>query len=230
MRKAALFYFVIVCVSICAADPTVVCIHGFMRGKYCMKALEYKLERKGVDAINWLYPSKKKLIAEHAEDLVVQLNKIAEEKPSEEINFVTHSLGGIILRAALNHPECPIEARCGRAVLIAPPNQGALLARKLRKFGPIKKWLGHKAGKELMEAEEGGFDRFGQFPPDVKVLVIAGTLGGNPLLHGPNDGKVLTSETRLSTPHEYWEIKAGHSWITYHPAVIDKCLNFMELH
>ncbi|MDN3504725.1 MAG: hypothetical protein P0S95_04025 [Rhabdochlamydiaceae bacterium] len=213
------------CTPLCAKKH-IFCIHGFMRGKGCMKAIEMSLRYDRHDVINWDYQSKQKTIEEHANDLVLDLIDYANQYPRDEIDFVTHSLGAIIVRSAINHPDCPDLAKRGRAVLIAPPNQGSILARKLGKISIVRRWFGDHAGRELIETEEGGFDRYGPFPMSMDLVIIAGTLGYNPMLKGPNDGKVLTKETRLNRPHEYMEVKGDHSWIAYHPSVVKKVREF----
>ena len=128
----------------------------------------------------WDYPSSSQTIEEHSQLLVAELQKCAQHHKGEPIHFVTHSLGGIILRAALNHPDCPEEAKIGRAVLLAPPNQGSSFARFLNRFKLMKKILGQKSGKQLLTANT--FDYLGQFPEKLDVLIISGTFGYNPII------------------------------------------------
>ncbi len=205
-----------------AADQTVVCVHGFMRGRGNFTKLARVFEKKGHHVFNWSYPSRKKYIEEHGEALVQELKRLAQETPGKPISFVTHSMGGLVLRSALNHPECPEEAKNGRAVLIAPPNQGSILARRLWNLKLLRWIMGDKSGKQLREVPSG------HFPDEMPVLVIAGRAGFNFLIPGKNDGKVSVEETRLSTPHEHVTVWAGHSWICSSPSVIHRALSFVE--
>ena len=102
-------------------SQTVVLVHGFLRSKLNMSAVSHSLKKEGWQVVNWSYPSRKRRIEEHSDKLVLQLNKIAKQNPNQPISFVTHSMGGLIVRCALNHPDCPKEAKLGKAVLIAPP-------------------------------------------------------------------------------------------------------------
>lgn len=206
---------------------TVVFVHGFMRTSKNMSALAFSFKRDGWRVENWSYPSRKKYIEEHAKDLVNRLNQISRQEPGKPISFVTHSMGGLIVRCVLNHTDCPNEAKIGRAVLIAPPNKGSIFARKLHKFKPMRRVLGEKAGKELMTGHPKNFDRYGKFPEDMPVLVISGTAGINPMISGINDGKVSVTETRLQTDHFHESCLAGHSWICHTPSVIRKTKNFL---
>ncbi len=210
------------------SDETVVCVHGFMRTSKSMSRIAASLEKEGWAVERWSYPSRHKYIEEHAQDLVERLNQIVMERPGKPISFVTHSMGGLIVRCALNDPDCPSEAKQGRAVLIAPPNRGSVLARKLNKYALPKTILGKKAGSQLMTTLPDGFDALGDFPSDMPVLVIAGTAGINPLIAGPSDGKVGLRETCLNTPHFRVKSFSGHSWICQTPTVIKKTGAFLR--
>ena len=111
----------------------VVTLHGFLRSAWMMNKVAKTLREDGYEVHNWDYKSRRKRIDEHAVDLVSHLNEIAKGEPNVPIDFVTHSLGGIIVRAALNHPDCPNEAKVGKAVLMGPPNQGAQFGKSVGK-------------------------------------------------------------------------------------------------
>ena len=68
------------------------------------------------------------------------LEKIAARPGVEKVHFVTHSLGGIVFRAwaALHAEKLPV----GRAVLLAPPNNGSEIADKLGDWIVAKKIMG----------------------------------------------------------------------------------------
>ncbi len=197
-----------------------------MRSPASMQPMATAFLREGYEAHSWGYPSKERTIEEHAEYLAHDLRAAAERNPGEPIHFVTHSLGGIIVRAALNHPDCPEEAKIGKAVLLVPPNQGSQFGKTLNHVKPIKKLFGENAGSELLTQET--FDYLGQFPNSKKVLIISGTFGWNPFIGELNDGKVGVSESCLGTPHEHITVFAGHSWIMYSDSVIDLTVDFVR--
>lgn len=192
---------------------TVVCLHGFFQSSRRMMPIGYNLKNVGLDVILWDYPSWHKTIEEHAEDLVHLLNKIALEKPGEPIHFVTHSLGGIITRAAVSHPDCPPEAKIGKAVLIAPPNKGSCLGRKMQDIAPLQWIMGPQAGNQILTYSKEEMENVGNFPLEMDVFVIAGVQGSNLYFSVPNDGKLTVTETYLSTPHTHITTNASHTWI-----------------
>ena len=94
---------------------TLVLVHGFLRSSKSMRPMERTLRKEGYSVLNWNYPSRQKTIEGHAEDLVEKLAHIAEKHPGEPISFVTHSMGGLVVRQTLNLPGCPKEAQMGKA-------------------------------------------------------------------------------------------------------------------
>lgn len=208
--------------------PTVVVIHGFMSSHRSMKRIGYFLRCAGAEVYLWDYPSRKRTIREHGCHLVDLLNQIAKEKPGCPIYFVTHSVGGLILRAAFNNPNCPSEAMIGRAVLIAPPNQGAVLAHRLGKYGPVRAFMGKKSGRELICYHACDVQNLGSFPPCLDVLVLAGCKSSwDFLFSAPNDGFVTIEETRLETPHRHLVFKLTHSQLIQHSHILARVSRFI---
>src|SRR5690606_10439249 len=82
--------------------------------------LEQAISKEGYEVVNLDYPSTtypiEKLSAPTIEKALKQCNEY------EKVHFVTHSLGGIILRHYLSVNE--IEGM-GRAVMLGPPNKGS---------------------------------------------------------------------------------------------------------
>ncbi len=222
------FCFFITQGFVSGSEKILVCVHGFMRSKSNMNFFEKAFEDIGWKVYLWFYPSRLKTIEEHGQSLTDLLNFIARRHPGSPICFATHSMGGLVVRSAVNHEGCPIEAKIGRAVLIAPPNRGSAYGRFLNTFETFREIAGPYAGRQLMTTPEDGFDSLGQFPSSMQVLVIAGTCGFNLTIPGKNDGKVGVSETRLSTPHEFKKIFAGHSWICHTPKTVEIAKEFLE--
>lgn len=212
----------------CLAGPTdyLVCIHGFFGDEKSMKKVVSKFKETGREVNNWAYPSRDKWIEEHGVDLVNMLNQMHRDQPIKGFDFVTHSLGGLVLRAALNHPECPEMAKQGKAVLLAPPNGGSCWARFLKTIPFSKKIAKRWAGKELLDEEF--FDYLRDFPPTLRVLVIAGNRGVNPFFMGEHDGVVAVRETYLNTPHEHVVIKAGHHDILSNKKALRMMTDFLD--
>lgn len=228
LKRLFLMLLISICVSSFASDKVLICIHGFMRNKSNMSLFNTNFKKKGWTVYRWYYPSQMKTIQEHGADLISLLNYVSKKHPGSPHCFVTHSMGGLVLRSALNTEGCPEESKMGKAVLIAPPNQGSAYGRFLAQFKMVEKIAGPYAGRELITTQHGGFEYLGEFPGSVDVLVIAGTCGYNPVIKGRNDGKVGVVETRLNTPHSFETVFAGHSWICHTPRTVDIAAEFLE--
>ena len=48
------------------------------------------------------------------------------------------------------------------------------------------------------------------------------------MISGKNDGKVGVDETRLSTPHEFRKVFAGHSWICHTLKTVEIAKEFLR--
>ncbi|PCI94080.1 hypothetical protein COB11_04395 [Candidatus Aerophobetes bacterium] len=152
MRKIAI-YFIAACLvtSLQAEEKVLVCLHGFMRAKSNMSLFRYLFNKEGWNVHVWRYPSKTKTIEEHAQEFLVFLDDLKEEYPESSFCYATHSMGALVLRAALSSDGCPEEAKTGKAVLIAPPNRGSSYGRFLSKFRKINELAGPNAGKQLLQ-------------------------------------------------------------------------------
>jgi hypothetical protein len=216
-----LFLLSIQNLALSAQDRNVVCIHGFMTTSRSMKPIEESLSCIGFKVWNWDYPSERRTIEQHAWVLVQYLEQIACCYPGQPINFVTHSTGALILRAALNIPGCPAEAKIGRAALLAPPNQGSRLAYRFRNVQPIRFLMGTKSGRQLMYYDGEDIERcFGSFPLTMQVLVIAGTKGIKVFFEEENDGFIAIDETGLDTPYYWTSFPVKHGDLISCPPVL----------
>lgn len=192
-------------------SASVVGIHGFVASKMAMRKMGKCLERVGFDFIPWRYEARQETVECHAQRLKEMLKELACAHPGEPINFVCHSIGGLVLRAAVSLSDCPHEAKIGRAVLLATPNRGSMLARKVKEILPIRLALGTKSGKELMCYSPEQMEALGTFPCTMQVLVLAGNCGTHLGFDGmPNDGFVSLDETRLCTPHAFLVLPLTH--------------------
>jgi hypothetical protein len=135
----------------------------------------------------------------------------AAARTGEPYAAVGHSLGGLILRAALG--DWPVELAAPRCVvMLGTPNQVPRLARRLRGWR-LYQWVNGEAGQLLAQPEF-----FARLPvPMVPLTVIAGTKGwprAVSLFGGePNDGVVAVAETRLSATAAVVELPASHTFM-----------------
>jgi triacylglycerol lipase len=121
----------------------VILLHGIMRSPRSMNSIEHSLKNRGYQVINFGYPSTEESIETIAALLDEKIASIPDNGKS--VNFVTHSMGSIVVRYYLAHYE--IE-NLGRVVMIAPPNRGSIIVSYLKNWPPYR-WFFGEAGQEL---------------------------------------------------------------------------------
>jgi pimeloyl-ACP methyl ester carboxylesterase len=163
------------------------------------------------------------------------LNQIVESLEGiEEINFVGHSLGNLVVRHYLGdhtQPELNIkpDARINRIVMLGPPNQGAEFAEALDGLSLFHTVAG-TPGKQLASGWE-------QLAPHLAVPacpfgILAGgrsaESGFNPWLSGDNDLVVGVEDTRLPGAADFAVLPVLHSFMMNDPAVLEYTLRFLK--
>lgn len=204
----------------------VVLLHGLGRSALSMKRVEWFLEKQGYSVINRSYPSKRFRIEALASGWLPRV--LAEEQVAraDHVHFVTHSLGGIILRQYL---ETNAPANLGRVVMLAPPNHGTELVDRLGWLRAFQIYTG-VAAQQLGTSP-------GSFPnrlaaPAFELGIIAGDRSHNPLfskwLPGPDDGKVSVQSTKLEGMKEHLVVHHTHTWMMWRKEVLNAILRFVQ--
>ena len=212
----------------------VVLLHGLGRTDRSMRPLERRLSDAGFRVENLGYAS----LDEDPATLVAQLRAriVACCADAPRVHFVTHSLGGILVRAALAEtaPEDPGRhaldgVTVGRVVMLAPPNQGSELVDALRKLDLFEWMLGPTAARLGTDAES----LPKQLPPPTyEVGVIAGNVGISPLgavlLEGASDGTVSVESTRLPGMTDFLVVPHSHTFIMQSETVAEQVVEFLR--
>ncbi|MEG0037107.1 MAG: hypothetical protein RSB82_02820 [Victivallaceae bacterium] len=216
--------------SLESQKESVVCIHAFLRSYTSLKPIGRVMDKENYEVFLWNYETRKFTLEGHADNLVKLLKKIAQLKPGVPINFVTHSIGGVILRVALSRDDCPEEAKKGRAVLMAPPNAGSELARRYKCVGIVQFVFGGKLGRQLLTYEPEQMLSIAQIPDSVDVLVISGRKKSRFIpfkMKDENDGKVRIKETLLNTKYTHAVINVNHTYIITDKDSLSMMKNFI---
>jgi pimeloyl-ACP methyl ester carboxylesterase len=234
MKRLALLLPLLLTLAAAAADaatdrpasrPTVVLLHGLARSRGSMEKMAAALDQAGFRTCNLSYPSTSYPVQELAE-LLLPAIAACRDGGTDEINFVTHSMGGIIVRfLAATHPELPI----ARVVMLSPPNRGSETVDKLGNFG-LFKWFNGPAGQELGSGPESLPNRLG--PAPFEAGIITGDRSINPLLSmlipGEDDGKVAVSRAKLEGMRDFLVIHATHPLIMRNRRAIAQTINFLR--
>lgn len=202
----------------------VVLVHGIFRSRHSLDKIKTSLQEHEFEPISIDYPSTRRSLKEHADQLNTVLNRLPE---SDTVSFVTHSMGGLVVRKALGtNPEWKNCLETGRIVMIAPPNRGSEVANKLQSFWPYQ-FLSGPAGENLTDTAVRSLPI-----PKEEFGVIAGEISGpgffDFLLEGPTDGTVEQSSTKLKTMKDFVTVKGMHSFVMNNPETIDHVICFLE--
>lgn len=189
----------------------VVLLHGLNRSWRAMQPMAEALRAAGFTTANVDYPSQAgsvEVLAPLAVDTGLQECRRAG---ANRIHFVTHSIGGILVRYA--HQQNPIPD-LGRVVMLAPPNQGSEVIDITRNW-PTTGIFAGKAGMQLGTDASSIPAQLG--PVDFELGIIAGTRTINPvmsaMLPNPDDGKVSVENTKVDGMDDFLVVGNSHHYI-----------------
>ena len=204
----------------------VILLHGLCRTSSSMAPMEKALSAAGYHVLNVDYPSRTAAIEKLSDDAIVRAVADCQKAGAVKIHFVTHSLGGILVRSYLTRHTIP---NLGRVVMLGPPNQGSEVVDKLGSFWVFKKING-PAGNELGTDKNSMPNKLG--PANFCAGVIAGNRSINwinsLLIPGRDDGKVSVERTRLAGMTDHIVVRATHPFLMRNRTVIRQTIHFLR--
>jgi len=208
------------------ATDCVVLIHGLNRSWRAMQPMAEALREAGFSTVNVDYPSQSGSIEVLAPMAVGTGVDACRAAGAQRIDFVTHSIGGILLRYAQKSAPIP---ELGRVVMLAPPNHGSEVIDVTRNW-PTTEIFAGEAGMQLGTDEKSIPVQLG--PVDFELGVIAGTGSINFLMSAmlpqPNDGKVSVASTRIDGMDDFLIVQNSHHFITESDVVIRNTTAFLQ--
>ncbi len=200
-------------------------LHGLARTNLSMRRLATQLSAHSYQVHNLNYPSTAHTIEVLADQTLHKVVGPLAEENGPLIHFVSHSIGGIIIRYYLKHHKVP---NLGRVVMLSPPNQGSELADILR--GGFYQTLSGPAVGQLGTGPDSVPLNLG--PVDFEVGVITGNRPINPigsrLIEGPSDGTVAVERAKVAGMSDFLVLPHSHTFIMLRKGVADQVIHFLE--
>ncbi len=205
----------------------VIMIHGLSRTRRIFNKMAKELQDEGYATYLVNYPSTRGNIDHHVEQFKILL---LSSFVGKKVYFVTHSLGGIVLRKVLNDSDvAAANLDVQKIVQIAPPNQGSQLAVAVNKTPVLRKII----GPCLEDLSPDNMKDFPNFPEGVEFGIISGYrdddgVGYNRKLYGDNDGIVTVDETMLDGAKATYKIQTIHTFMCANKSVIAAVKRFFS--
>ena len=146
MSRALSVCLLLLLADVAVAAECVVLLHGLARSSSSMNRMEEALQDAGFLTANIDYPSRDYRIEALAPMAVNDgLQQCRQQQDVSVIHFVTHSLGGILVRQYLSEFDI---SELGRVVMLGPPNQGSAASDELQGV-PGFDWINGPAGAAI---------------------------------------------------------------------------------
>lgn len=203
----------------------VVLLHGLGRTSRSMDLVAEALRTGNYVVCNVDYPSREYVITELVGAHVVPAIHDCGLDVRGPIHFVTHSMGGIIVRQIAAVAALPT---IGRVVMLAPPNQGSEVVDVLGDNW-LFEFVNGPAGRQLGTEAESKPNSLGE--ADFELGVITGNTSINPLLSniipGEDDGKVAVQRAKVVGMQDFLILPVSHPFIMRDEIVIRQSLHFL---
>lgn len=210
------------------ASECVILLHGLARTENSLSKLEDAAREAGYVAVNLGYPSRDNPIEVLADDVISRALQQCRSANTQRVHFITHSLGGILVRYYLTRHAL---ANLGRVVMLSPPNQGSEAADDLQDLS-LYQWLNGPAGQQLVTGPTGLPAQLG--PVDYPLGIITGNRHAffdgwlADLFPGEHDGKVSVERAKVEGMSDFLVVPNSHSFIMDDDEVIAQSLYFLR--
>lgn len=204
------------------SSATVILLHGLWMSGFELGVLKRRLQtQSALRPVAFSYPSIGGSMADHASGLI----EFARAQQCDELHFIGHSLGGLVILRALQLSD---DLPPGKAVLLGTPSQGSKAAQSVARWLPFgRAILGPAALEEIIEA--GAREWSGRRD----IGVIAGSMGmGLGRLFADfdadHDGTVSVAETQLPGARDHIVMSTSHTGMLFSADVADQAVHFLS--
>jgi esterase/lipase len=204
----------------------VILLHGLARSDSSFKKMEMSLQKDGYITCNIFYPSTKYPIEKLVSNFVLPDIKRCLKGKHKTVNFVTHSMGGILVRYIVTQNN---KFDIGRVVMLSPPNKGSEVVDTLGDLWLFKAING-PAGLQLSTSNESMPNTLGA--AEFELGIITGNKSINLILssmiEGADDGKVSIESAKLEGMKDFLVVEAAHPFIMKNKTAIAQTKYFLK--
>lgn len=191
------------------ASHKVYVIHGYANPRSIMNKIYKDVKKAGYNTENYAYDGLYTDLDTIGKNLYLKIMK----ENLDSVSFVTHSMGGLVVRAMLKYSANDLAfPKIFRIVMIAPPNSGADIADFFKDAKALKKLLGPNV--EKMQTDSSSYANQLPIPYNTELAVIVGRRyrdkGYNLLIEGDNDGLISPENTLLGNEKDIAYVKYDH--------------------
>jgi pimeloyl-ACP methyl ester carboxylesterase len=203
-----------------ASREIVVVTHGLWVTGRIMAWLAGQLNEAGFDARCFSYPSVNASLSANA----ARLARFVAALPGERVNFLGHSLGGLLILQMLHEQ---FEERTDHVVLLGTPYSDCRSARNLSLWSIGSRLTGHSMRQWLLQDK-----------PPLKARTEVGVIAGSrsfglgrliPGLPRPNDGAVAVCETHVPGMRDHVVLHVSHTEMLFSRSVAEAAIAFLRL-
>jgi len=214
----------------CSSPPpegaeSVIVVHGLGRTPTSMAILVSRLKNAGFRVVSFGYPSTSEPMEALVNRLRAEVGRCCGAE-AETVHFVTHSMGGVLVRSYLRQEP---EAHQGRVVMLSPPSQGSELVDAFAD-SPLRRLFLGPAGSQLRTDSAGIKSQLG--PVRFDLGIVAGDRSISPLgswlIPGPDDGKVSVDKAMLDGATDFMVVSATHTFIMNRSDVAEEVVHFIR--
>ncbi len=198
----------------------IICVHGLWMKRQVFWYVRHALRDLEAEVKLFEYSS----IRQPLETSVRALTSYVQSTEAAKIDFIAHSLGGLLL---FHYFAKTRDVRLDRVVLMGTPLQGSAIARMCEQSPAFKPLL----GKNHAVLQQG----IAQWSAPGETIMIAGTrrVGVGTLLFKssfaqPSDGTVAVEETRDSRLSAHYEIPASHASMLFSKDAVQIIRTFLR--
>ena len=214
----------------CSSPPpdgaeSVIVVHGLGRTPASMVILVSRLKSAGFRVVSFGYPSTSEPMEALVDRLQAEVARCCGSE-AETVHFVTHSMGGVLVRSYLSQQP---QAHWGRVVMLSPPGQGSELVDAFADSPLLRSVLG-PAGSKLGTDSASIPSQLG--PVRFRLGIIAGDRSLNPLgswlIPGPDDGKIGVDRAKVEGAADFLVVSATHTFIMNRRDVAAEVVHFLR--